>query len=217
MAVGVRIDSGPVKAADRLDNVPREKWHDLMRVRAHFLATNLSYDCRCLVQFVADAETMHSALGFASPEAMIRDGYRLELQEIAVALDWLKLNPPNYPIPLELAQQLAAAAVMKDAKPVGQHGGDRKSEARSTDQVANGTLKAKGSNQAAYLAARIKKVRPDIAAAVERGEYRSMRAAAISAGIITPPTPLQIVLKLLPQLSDKDWQQVLRARRSAAA
>jgi hypothetical protein len=34
---------------------------------------------------------------------------------------------------------------------------------------------------AGYLAARIKRDRPDIAEAVERGEYRSMRQAAIAA------------------------------------
>jgi hypothetical protein len=62
--------------------------------------------------------------------------------------------------------QLAAAAVMKDAVPVGQHGGDRKSEAREKDQGAHNTLK-RGSTNASYLAARIKKQRPDIAAAVE--------------------------------------------------
>src|SRR5690242_4023892 len=38
-----------------------------------------------------------------------------------------------------------------------------------------------------YLAARIKRDRPDIAEAVIRGEYRSMRKAAIDAGILPKP------------------------------
>jgi hypothetical protein len=38
-------------------------------------------------------------------------------------------------------------------------------------------------NSAEYLAARIKRDRPDIVEAVMRGEFKSMRAAAIAAGI----------------------------------
>jgi hypothetical protein len=49
--------------------------------------------------------------------------------------------------------------------PVGEHGGDRKSEVRSTDQSVHNTL-MRGSTNATYLAARIKKQRPDIAAAI---------------------------------------------------
>jgi hypothetical protein len=42
-------------------------------------------------------------------------------------------------------------------------------------------LSKDGGNSAAYLSARIKRDHPEIAAAVERGEYRSMRRAAIAA------------------------------------
>lgn len=206
--MAVVINSGPVDAEDLLRHVPREKWRELMLARRRFCEIKLSYDCRCLVQFVADADVMHSALGYESAEAMIRDGYGLELKEIAIALEWLKLNPPKDPIPLEAAKQLAAAAVMKDARPVGQHGGDRKSESRPEDQPSERRMKY--GETAAYLASRIKKKRPDIAAAVERGEYRSMRAAAIAAGIVTPPTPLEIILKQLPKLTDSERRQLVK-------
>ena len=39
----------------------------------------------------------------------------------------------------------------------------------------------------AKLAARLKRDHPEIAAAVARGEYRSMRQAALAAGIVKPP------------------------------
>lgn len=52
------------------------------------------------------------------------------------------------------------------------------------------TFSQKG-NSAAYLAARIKRDAPEIAAAVERGEYRSMRAAAKAAGIIREKTRVE--------------------------
>ena len=41
-----------------------------------------------------------------------------------------------------------------------------------------------GKRDATYLASRLKRDHRDIAAAVERGEYRSIRAAAIAAGIV---------------------------------
>src|SRR5690349_11047492 len=51
------------------------------------------------------------------------------------------------------------------------------------------TLNKRG-NQTSYLAARIKRDHPEIAAAVERGEYPSMRKAAIAAGIVKEPSTL---------------------------
>ena len=42
-----------------------------------------------------------------------------------------------------------------------------------------------------YLAARIKRDHPDIAERIEAGEFKSMRQAAIAAGIIHVKTPLE--------------------------
>jgi hypothetical protein len=92
----VRIDSGPIEAADQLRDVPREKWHDLMLARRQFMEIRLSHDCRCLVEFVNDAELMFEALCFSSPEAMIREGFKLDPQEVALAIEWLRLNPSEH-------------------------------------------------------------------------------------------------------------------------
>jgi hypothetical protein len=61
----------------------------------------------------------------------------------------------------------------------------------------------KHGNDPAYLAARIKRDRPDIAAAVERGEYKSIREAAIQAGIIKKPDPVQIALRAWASMTDE--------------
>lgn len=66
-------------------------------------------------------------------------------------------------------------------------------------------------NTSDYLEARIRRDRPDIAAALDRGEYRSVRAAAIAADIINPNA--QLVLTKDPVASaqrvieqrDPDW------------
>lgn len=54
----------------------------------------------------------------------------------------------------------------------------------------------KGGTGKHYLAARIKRDRPDIAERVEAGEFRSIRAAAIEAGIVRPPSPSKTVRNL---------------------
>ena len=45
------------------------------------------------------------------------------------------------------------------------------------DQGDNGTLK-RGSNSAAYLQARLRRDAPEVADALERGEFKSAKAAA---------------------------------------
>jgi ParB-like chromosome segregation protein Spo0J len=104
--IAVTLDSGPIEAADRLRHVPCEKWRELMLARRRFCEIKLSYDCRCLVEFINDAEAMYSELGFASPDDMIRDGYGLKPAEIAIAIDWLGLKPPKEPICLEKAVEI---------------------------------------------------------------------------------------------------------------
>jgi hypothetical protein len=68
----------------------------------------------------------------------------------------------------------------------------------------NGFKPPVGSNSTSYLAARLKRDHPDIAAAVERGEYRSMRAAAREAGIIKPPNPYRQLIRWWGRASDHD-------------
>ena len=53
---------------------------------------------------------------------------------------------------------------------------------RGKKAVVSNKSFVQGSTNATYLAARIKRDQPDIAEAVERGEYPSMRQAAIAAG-----------------------------------
>jgi len=51
-----------------------------------------------------------------------------------------------------------------------------------------------GGNSSEYLAAVLKEKHPAIASALQRGEYRSIRAAAIAAGIVKVKSPLDHLL-----------------------
>lgn len=68
------------------------------------------------------------------------------------------------------------------------------SESTGNQGVANTLIR--GSTNATYLAARLKRDHPEIAAAAERGEYPSMRQAAIAAGIVKQPSDFDKLTKL---------------------
>jgi hypothetical protein len=69
-----------------------------------------------------------------------------------------------------------AADVLKPGAPVGSQNA-KKGEKIKVDHV---NFNSKGGNRAAYLASILKRDRPDIAAAVERGEYRLRKPQALS-------------------------------------
>ncbi len=99
----VDVDSGPVRADQRFDEVPVDKWDLLMWEKRDFIKRNLNYDCRNLVQFVKDAEDAYKELGFDSANEMISHGYELEPNQIRIAVEWLELEKPDEPISLDAA------------------------------------------------------------------------------------------------------------------
>lgn len=79
--------------------------------------------------------------------------------------------------PIKFAERAAAlAAIMRDVQPIGPLGFKPGQKASDPQSAMRGT-------SAVYLAARIKRDRPDIAKRVEAGEFASMAAAAVAAGI----------------------------------
>jgi len=92
---------------------------------------------------------------------------------------------------------------------IGKHGGDRRSVQAREVQPYVVSLKRHG-NCADYLEARLRRDAPEVADALERGEIKSARAAAIEAGIITPfpslqlKDPLPTAQKLLAK-KGKEW------------
>ncbi len=61
-----------------------------------------------------------------------------------------------------------------------------------------------------YLTARIARERPDILEGMKRGEYRSVRAAAKEARIVTELTPLQRLQTAWRKASDVEREAFLR-------
>ena len=78
-----------------------------------------------------------------------------------------------------------AKAVMNKAQPLSPQGRPPKESDKTFGP------KVKYGESASYLAARLKRDAPHIAGAVERGEYPSIRSAAIAAGIVKPLPSLE--------------------------
>jgi hypothetical protein len=87
------------------------------------------------------------------------------------------------------------------------HGGDRRSP--TANQLDN--INLKGGTQAAYLRARLQRDAPDVLRQLDRGEFRSVRQAAMAAGILKPIPPLIRAqnafrrLSVLERQEFRDW------------
>jgi hypothetical protein len=200
--MAVVIDSGPIEATRPLRLVPRDQWRNLMIKRRFYLETNLPHDCRCLVEFVADAEQMHAEVGYKTTDEMISDGLGLKPDEIRLAVDWLKLTNPGEPIPVDVAVRLGKKYQALDAETpdLMEHGGAR--------QVGN-KKSVTNLNDASYALARLRRDRPDIHARVLAGELTA-HAGMVEAGFRKKPkrkppaTPLERIRKLWAKLDKTD-------------
>ena len=68
----------------------------------------------------------------------------------------------------------------------------------------------RGYNNAEYLTARIARDRPDILEEMKAGKYRSVRAAAIDAGIVKVPTSLENAQKAFSKLSKTERRTFIK-------
>lgn len=178
----VKINTGEAYHEDRLAESPREKWAAIISERRYYLKTNIDYDCRCLVQYVAEAEEFYAELGYDSAESMILEAYDIQPEQAWAAVAYL--NGRTSPEPVGLTE----AALLS-------HGGDRRSEeARKAkeDQGDQITLK-RGTTGADYIKARLRRDHPEIAEQLEQGEFKSARQAGIAAGFVKNVPAIRLV------------------------
>jgi hypothetical protein len=133
-----------------------------------------------LKQVAADAPLMAPELGYDSVESFLKQELQLDPDLVNRVVGWLEREQPTEAVSLE---EVEAA--------IGKHGGDRRSVQAREVQPYVVSLKRHG-NCADYLEARLRRDAPEVADALERGEIKSARAAAIKAGIITPFPSLQL-------------------------
>jgi hypothetical protein len=154
-------------------------------------------------------------------DATVRD-VRVCLESLHKGKAWEVLGCDDYdqwcnehlgkPVALVKAVRLAndkqtMRELVEQQPALARHGGDHCSAAKK--QVDNiNLLKTPGGTDPAYLVARLKRDAPEVAERLADGEFRSVRAAAIEAGIVKVPTVFERVQKLLPKLTDEERQQL---------
>jgi hypothetical protein len=214
------IDSGPVSATHKFDDVPKEKWRDLVSARKRFLAVKINYDCRCLIQFCEEAEQVWQELGYESAADMIQRGYKLEPVEIDLAVAWLKHNEPETEISIQEVskrvriQQLAADNPKWTQQRIADEVGV------SQQYVDKVTTKSCESQKSVVIPDSIKSSR-------DRADFRklpeelreqvaakeiSLNAAAIRAGIRKKPTPLQELLRAWNKASQEERTEFMKRK-----
>ena len=183
----VTVDSGELPSAKGKNG------YELNRVLQHWgmiADGRFEYDCRALLQMIDEVDELRLWEYAHGGLYKTRD----EFLEKAVLIDF-DLTETSLK---QIVGRLRGGEKFGLSR-LGQHGGDRRSQQVKGNQLDNINLKLKGGTQSAYLRARLARDHPDVLAAYERGEFPSIRAAAIDARIVKVPTPLE-------QLR-KDWKK----------
>jgi hypothetical protein len=200
----VRIDSGIPAAWQRPCDIPKDKWFFLMQEKRSFIQTNIPYDCRCLLEFVQDANEMWEELGFKSAQDMISNGYYLDPVEVDLAYEWLSIQNPETAVNFETA--VKGGRKLRDRP--GAPEGNKNACKNNPDNIRIESSNKEYGTSADYLLARIERDTPEILEKYKQGEFPSVRQAAIAAGIVKVPTAFERILKLLPKLSEEETKEL---------
>ena len=197
------IDSGQLpsavgKSGQALEAVIR-KWQSIAQGR-------FRDDCRALLQMIDETDTHRLWETYADGWYKDRDtflrkvvliDYDLTEQSLSEIVARLRRGES---VRLTLAERTVDRAIV--VEPLAEHGG-----VREQVDIINST---RGGTSADYLTARIKRDRPDIAERMQRGEFRSVRAAAIEAGLVSRPDPMQQAKRAFEKLPREERDEFIQ-------
>jgi hypothetical protein len=180
----VSINTGPVDYRDQMKQVSRFKWRELFIKRQQYIHTEFEHGCECVIDWLAEAEEFHEELGYGSADEMLE-------KELEIPPDWVRMaaavleatgqNLSKSEVDQALAAQRSAQAALALEGTFAEAG---RPAADNPDNIRVNA--SEGGTGAAYLAARLKKAgRDDLLEQIGPDKpYRSVRAAAIEAGIV---------------------------------
>lgn len=199
MALVATVHKGPDPLISAR-NVPRKQWRALTYARAGYCRKTFQQDCLKLLFFISDARE-NEFLGYPDEESYLRDGLSLDPLTVSVVAEYLRAHGEEA-IGFDAAADIQRRMAAKEAREQAEH---RPQGKHRELHHAIGMMK-QGSNNAAYLLRRLARDHPDILKCYERGEFKSVRAAAMAAGIIKPSSPLDQLRKA--------WAKATRDERS---
>lgn len=218
--MAVTIHRG-ISASDSAESVPKEKWSELVEMRRVMSRRIIQNDCRLILKYIGDAEPL-GWLGYGSFDAYLRDGLQLDPQVVSWAVSGLEVIGADVPVPLaravevgrERAVNLASTAQpMPEPKPPPKHAGPGRGKRVENGGVVNtGVSDERGTTNADYLTRRIARDAPAVLDRMKAGEFKSVRAAAIEAGVVNPLKQLeQGAIRAVRKLGAEALDRVERA------
>jgi hypothetical protein len=178
------IDTGMPGPEESALRMPRERWKMLAMSRRRWAEVDLAGDCRLLRTVVEEAPIMALELGHESADKFLTDYIGLDLDLVHRVVSWLDLEKPTSATPLDLAVEKANNALNLQGSFAGP--GRLPADTDGNGDIITIPMNPTGKGtSASYLALRLKKAgREDLLGQVRDGEIRSIRKAAIEAGIV---------------------------------
>lgn len=173
-----------------------------------------------ILSLLADNESSAKHLRMTVLDMQERHGYKhlfrengkpfLTFEEFCVERQPFGLGYESRVIQHIIEEREDIQARAQRAEPLLDDGGDRRSPRFQIDNV-----KLKGGNSSEYLLRKLaREAKGDPVAAavldrVKRGEYKSVRAAAIDAGIVKPDTPLVLLKRAWARASQREQKEFI--------
>ena len=179
-----------------------EELAKIMRLKYPAACGNLERDAGFFSRMVEGVREYDAwkVIGFASFEDFCKSELGKTLCEVEQIVSGVRvLQATGRTAPITPAEAIAAAPKIQTLTDAGKKGGRGK---KAPDNV-----RGFNGNSQDYLAARINRDHPDIAERVKAGEFKSIRAAAIVAGIVKVKTPLERLFA--------EWKKASQEERDA--
>lgn len=152
-----------------------------------YVFDQVEYDCRRFESNIKEWRDNKLFLHFNPTwEEFLSEHFSQTPEWVEHVIDGLKLLDTSKPVKASdsVAASKARAQVLAEAKPLAPHGENQHSKDSKEEFIIINSSKKGDSPE--YLAARIARDAPEVQRQMKQGEFRSVRAAAIAAGIVKP-------------------------------
>jgi len=168
---GVSINTGSADYRDELSKVSEDQWNAIFSQRRLYIHTEFEHGCECVINWLAEAEEFYERLGFESADQML-------LEKLEIPPDWVRMAAAV----LEASGENLSKPEVDNAIELLKRGRPKKAEKKGVNHTFSDS--ERGTGNANYIKARLRRDHPEIANQLDEGEFDSARAAGIAAGFI---------------------------------